>query len=368
MGRDRHRTDSTAGTAAGARRRRRSRPPYPHPGHAGHRAVFDQAAFRGWRYANQALDEARRFSRPEELGIAVSAYILSATVLDQVQQIRAVITEMLQGDRAKLTPVAETIVRANLLTERIRSGELARFDAEFPQVWQLATDVLHSPELQEQLYATQACRHLAAGDTERGNDISQVVFRTLQDPASPWREPQRIVVDNCMMLITGTLADHADDLAARAAQPDHPSVPHLAAPAAALGFTLRGDLEQARQIASRWFAPPPWSWARPQAIAFWAHVAAALGLPDPSWLYEQLAPHTGELAIVGVAGDCGGAVDSLMAGLAWRLGRPDEAAALAQAGLALENRVGSQIWINRTEDLIGRITAEPGSPTASLPR
>jgi DNA-binding SARP family transcriptional activator len=329
---------------------------------------FDQAAFRGWRYANQALDEARRLGQPEELGIAVSAYILSATVLDQVPQIRAVITEMLQGDRAKLTPLVETIVRANLLTERIRSGELARFDAEFPQVWQIATDVLHSPELQEQLRATQACRHLAAGDTERGSAISQVVLRTLQDPGNPWREPQRIVVENCMMLLTGTLADHAEQLAARAAQPDHPSVPHLAAPAAALGLTLRGDLEQARQIASRWFTPPPWSWARPQAIAFWAQVAAALGLPDPPWLYDQLAPHTGELAIVGVAGDCGGAVDSLLAGLAWRLGRPDEAAALAQSDLALETRVGSHIWISRTKDLIGRITAAPGSPTASLPR
>ena len=170
------------------------------------------------------------------------------------------------------------------------------------------------------------------------------------------------------MLITGTLADHAEQLAARAAQPDHPSMPHLAAPAAALGFTLRGDMERARQIASRWFAPPPRSWAWTQAIAFWAQVATALGVPDPAWLYDQLAPHAGELAIVGVAGDCGGAVDSLLAGLAWRLGRPGEAADRARAGLALETRVGSQIWINRTKDLIGRITAEPGSPTASLPR
>jgi hypothetical protein len=199
-------------------------------------------------------------------------------------------------------------------------------------VWQLATDVLHSPELQEQLHATQACRYLAAGDIERGSAITQVVLRTLQDPGSPWREPQRIVVESCMVLRTGTLADHAEQLAARVVEPDHPSVPHLAAPAAALGFTLRGDLEQARQIVSRWFAPPPWSWARPQAIFFWAQVAAALGLPDLQWMYHQLAPHTGELAIVGVAGDCGGAVDSLLAGLAWRLGRPDEAAALAQAG------------------------------------
>ena len=60
------------------------------------------------------------------------------------------------------------------------------------------------------------------------------------------------------------------------------------------------------------------------------------------------------------------AVDSLLAGLAWRLGRPDDAAALAQAGLALETRVGSQIWINRTKDLIGRITGSVGQQVDQL--
>jgi len=60
---------------------------------------------------------------------------------------------------------------------------------------------------------------------------------------------------------------------------------------------------------------------------------------------------------VGVGVDCGGAVDSLLAGLAWRLGRLGMAAECAQAGLALETRVGSAIWITRTKDLIDRISA-----------
>jgi DNA-binding SARP family transcriptional activator/tetratricopeptide (TPR) repeat protein len=320
---------------------------------------LDQAAFRGWCYANQALDEARRLGRPEELGIAVSVYLWSARITDHVRQIRAVIDEMLGGLQLRLTPRAETILRAFRLTERIRSGELARFDTEFPQVWRLATDVLHSPELQGQLRAVEACRYLIAGDAERAAGLFQLVVRSFGDPGNPWREPQRIVLGSCLMLVTGTLADHAEQLAARLAQPDHPSVPHLAAPAAALGFTLRGDTERACQIASGWFAPPPRSWAWPQAIAFWAQVAIALGVPDPGWLYDQLVPHAGELAVVGVGGDCGGAADSLLAGLAWRLGRPGEAAARAQAGLALETRVASRIWINRTTDLISRINTAP---------
>src|SRR6516162_6312411 len=43
---------------------------------------FDEAAFRGWAYANEALDIARRLGRPEELGIAVSAYQWSAEITD----------------------------------------------------------------------------------------------------------------------------------------------------------------------------------------------------------------------------------------------------------------------------------------------
>lgn len=63
--------------------------------------------------------------------------------------------------------------------------------------------------------------------------------------------------------------------------------------------------------------------------------------------------------VVGV--DCGGAVDSLLAGRAWRLGRFDEAAERAHAGLALEVRVDCAIWIARTKDLIEKITAAPGT-------
>jgi len=318
----------------------------------------DQTAVRGWGYANEALDTARRLGQPEELGIAVSAYLFSAGELtDHVPQIRAVLDEMLQGSLGDLTPQVQAILLARLLTERIRSGELTRFDAEFAHAWRLAADVLHSPELQIALGMVKACRYFVAGDVERGADLMESSHQAQQNLGTTWREPGRFVLDSCRMLLTGTLADHAEQMAARLDRPDHQSIPHLAAPAAALGFAQRGDLERAGQIASRWFAPPPRSWTWMQAIAHWAQVAAILGVPDPAWLYDQLAPHAGELAIVGMVTDGGGAVDSLLAGLALRLGRLDEAAEHARVGLALETRVGSQIWINRTADLINRIGA-----------
>jgi hypothetical protein len=75
-------------------------------------------------------------------------------------------------------------------------------------------------------------------------------------------------------------------------------------------------------------------------------------------LYDRLAGHAGELAVVGSGVDCGGAVDSLLAGLTWRLGRPGEAAERARAGLALETKLGSQVWLDRTAGLLRQIAGE----------
>jgi energy-coupling factor transporter ATP-binding protein EcfA2 len=311
--------------------------------------LYSDLTARGWGYANEALDTARRLGQPEELGIAASAYLLSAEATGHVPQIRAVLDEMLQGSQGLLTPQVQAIMLARLLTERIRSGELSRFDAEFARAWRLAAGVLHSPELQIALRLVEACRYFVAGDVERGADLMESCYQARLNLITDDREPGRFLLDSCQMLLTGTLADHAEQMAARLDRPDHSSIPHLAAPAAALGFAQRGDLERARQIASRWFAPPPRSFTWMQAIAYWAQVAAILGVPDPAWLYDQLAPHVGEVAIVGMVTDGGGAVDSLLAGLAWRLGRPGEAAEHARAGLALETRVGSQVWISRTQ-------------------
>jgi DNA-binding SARP family transcriptional activator/DNA-binding CsgD family transcriptional regulator len=318
---------------------------------------FDETAHRGLRCASEALDIARRLGQPDELGIAVSAFLWAAELTDNWPELRAVLNEMLRGDGPDFTPQVQAILVGYQLMDRIRLGELGQFDAEFEQAWRLATDALHSPELQAQLRLMRGCRYLVCGDLEHGVGLLELGYRLLLDLGTTWREPIRFILDSCQMLLTGTLTDHAEQIAALLAQPDHPSIPRLAAPAAALGFALRGDLERARQIASQWFVPPPRSYTWMQPVAYWAQVAATLGAPDPGWLYDQLAPCAGELAIVGMAGDCGGAVDSLLAGLALRLGHLDKAAEHAQAGLALETRVGSQIWINRTKDLINRIAA-----------
>ena len=316
---------------------------------------FGETAERGWLCATEALGTARRLGHPDELGVAISACLLCALSADHLKERRAILDEMLESRRPELTPLVQALLQASLLTERIRHGELARFDAEFPRAWRLASDVLHSPELQAQLRFAQASRYLASGDVELGTGIAERGFQTMTSVTATWLDPARFVLDSCVMLITGTLTDQAGQLAAGLVQPRHPSVPHLAAPAAALGFAQGGDTQRANDIVSGWFTPPPRSWTWIQAIAYWAQVAITLGAPDPWWLHKQLAPHAGELAVVGAGVDCGGAVDSLLAGLAWRLGQLDEAAERVRVGLALETRVGSRIWITRTTKLMAQI-------------
>jgi hypothetical protein len=171
--------------------------------------------------------------------------------------------------------------------------------------------------------------------------------------ASPtWSEPPRFVLESGLLLFSNTLAAHAEELEERALHPSHVSVPHLAFPAAALGYALRGDNSKASEIAAKWFAPPPTTWTYMQPLAYWAQVAYLVGQPDPSCIYEQLLPYSGELALVGNGVDVGGAVDSLLAGLALRLGRREEALQRGQAGLALERRAEARRWFDRTTALI----------------
>src|SRR6516165_4982117 len=107
--------------------------------------------------------------------------------------------EILQGSQGDLTPQVQTIMLARLLAERIRSGELTRFDAEFAHAWRLAADVLHSPELQIALRMVEACRYFAAGDVERGAALMESGHQAQLNLGTTWDEPGRFVLDSCRM-------------------------------------------------------------------------------------------------------------------------------------------------------------------------
>ena len=318
---------------------------------------FGPDALRGWSHATEALELGRRSGDRESLDIVLSGYLMSALVNDRLAERAALMEELLAGDLpgGALGPDAEAVIRTNLLTERLRFGDPATFDAELPVVRELATDVLHSRVLQGQLLLVEACRALYVGDTAEAWRVAQEGFAVLDSPK--WAEPAAFVIKTTALLVSHHLSDHAPELEGRLLDPGHPSVPHLAAPAAALGYALGSDSQRARDMAKQWFTPPPLAWTWMQAVTYWAQVAALTGTPDPEWCHDALVAHAGEIALVGAGADCGGAVDSLLAGLLLRMGRPAEALDRALAGQALEQRAGMIQWFERTAALVAAARA-----------
>jgi tetratricopeptide (TPR) repeat protein len=312
----------------------------------------DEEAELGLGYGQRALDLARRLGDPATLGIAITAYLQSTRANNRLGAIGPVIEEFLARPELGLGADVEAVLRLQLLTERLRYGEMARFDAELVRCRELARDVLHSTELEAQVALVEACRALFPGDPEAARQWGENGLGMLQDASTTWSEPLRFVLESALFLLSNTLADHAEELEEQGLHPRHESIPHLAFPAAALGYALRGDHPKASELAVKWFAPPPTTWTYMQPLAHWAQVAHLVGEPDPARVYEQLLPYSGELALVGNGVDVGGAVDSLLAGLTLRLGRREEALQRAEAGLALERRAEARRWFDRTVALI----------------
>ena len=251
-----------------------SSPPSP-------RAVLRRDGHPRMGKANEALGSRGGSAGPKS-SLSPSAPTCSrrGRITDHLPQIRAILDEMLQGRRPDLTPLGRRCMLATCLPNGSAPGDRP-FRRRVHAAWALAADVLHSPEVQVALRWVEACRYFVRrGPRARRRPLRGCTFPTSLHLIGPTpRDRVGSVMDSCRMLLTGTVADHAEQLAARLARPDHPSIPHLAAPAAALGFAQRGDIERARQIASRWFAPPPRSWTWMQAIAYWAQVATRLGPP-----------------------------------------------------------------------------------------
>jgi hypothetical protein len=58
-----------------------------------------------------------------------------------------------------------------------------------------------------------------AGDVERGAGLMESGHQAQEILGTTWSEPGRFVMDSCRMLLTGTLADHAEQMAARLDRP-----------------------------------------------------------------------------------------------------------------------------------------------------
>src|SRR5262249_5525416 len=156
--------------------------------------VFGEGATVGFDYAAEALKIGRRLGDPDDLGVAISAYLLSSRSNDRLALRLPVIEEILRRPGVQLAPDVEAVVRLNLLTERLRYGELTRFDAELARVQELASDVLHSSEMQAQLLIIGACRASFAQDPPAIRELAERGLELLEVSSTTWTEPSRFIL------------------------------------------------------------------------------------------------------------------------------------------------------------------------------
>ena len=292
------------------------------------------------RHATAAVEIARRVGDPTLLGRALNNFYIANWVPERETERRAATDEALSLAGRGLPADTEVIARIHRMWSLLRNGEIDRYDAELARCREIV-DQLRLPEIDTQLSYAEAGRHLLSGRWEEAERKSAATAAREQRMAGVWGgEWSRVVQQVTIARGTGTVADLVDHVVARAAEPEL----QLLRPSAVLCLTELGREREARSYLERWWAEPRREWSWGFVMAQWAIVAAALGAPDPAWLYEQLAPWQDQLAVAGTGITCFGSTHGLLAGLARQLERPAEADRHAELAVEQETRLGIYRW------------------------
>jgi len=301
----------------------------------------------GERFSRQGIELARQLGDAELLGFALTNYWTAARQHHRDAEGRAATEETLALAGKGLPKRIELTARMHHLNELARSGDLADYDVELSRCKQLAAE-LHSPEVDGQLGWAEASRAIFDARWDDAERIGAQAYEQMRHTSAPGSEWSRLAGRVTVARGRGRLGELADELRRCVEPPEF----HMFRAAVSLAYAQAGQIEVAQELAERWAEPPAddWTWMMP--MAYWAEVSTLIGVPDPQWVHDAIEPYSGQLAVVGTALDCGGAVDSLLAGLNARLGRSDAALRYARDGLRMERRAGLRAWIPRTTQLV----------------
>ncbi len=130
--------------------------------------------------------------------------------------------------------------------------------------------------------------------------------------------------------------------------------------ALAITYADLGQLDAARQhfeiAASDDFARVPRDLAWTGALTLLAEVCAELGDRDrAALLVDLLAPFAGQLIVAATGVACPGAADRYLGMLAAAIGRPEDARHHYEAARILEDSVGAQLLVARTDAALARL-------------
>jgi len=304
----------------------------------------------GRRYIDEGVDEARRLGDNALLGTALVAQCFTTRSPDHLHEHRHAAEDALALVGRGISATDELTARIHLLSEHLRRGDFAAFEADLARCHDSAAR-LRSPELDGHLAFSETGLALLEGrwnDAERLCRIADDAMRATSAPGAEWSHLAGLVATRRPR---GLLHEIASELAATRARLGYEAF----RPFDILAVLATETPEHALSLVNRsqTTARRDWTWCF--TIGGWAEVATALGAPDPAQIYDELAPFAGDIAIAGSGLDGGGPVDGLLAGLAERLGRHEAARRHARSSLQLEQRLGIRAWEPRSRAILERL-------------
>jgi DNA-binding SARP family transcriptional activator/tetratricopeptide (TPR) repeat protein len=300
----------------------------------------------GERHAAEAVELARRTGEVPLRARTLNNYLLAAFAPGRNAERRAAAAEMtgLPG----LPVSGELVARIFLMSCLLRDGDLAGWDRELARCEQ-ALATAHRPELESMVRIAQTARSTLEG---RWAEAEALVggFGELLYGSTLWggRFRRLLTLFTCRRA-QGRVTEILDELVAAAGKPCLVPLRPLAVLAAVEAD--RPDL--ARELIDRWGTRIPDDWIADFLTPVWGLVAARLGVPDPQELYDRLLPHAGLFVVAGMGSACWGSTHLVLAELAQRLGRREEAREHARASLEVHHRLGLTYWEEQSRRLLG---------------
>ncbi|MEU6414058.1 BTAD domain-containing putative transcriptional regulator [Microbispora sp. NPDC046933] len=307
----------------------------------------------GERLAAEAVQIARRVGDPALLFRVLNNYALATRVCGREKEQRSAADEMLglPGLSAAAQIVALTIRMSHLL----KDGEFADWQRDRLRVEQLAQEV-RRPELTAMMWTAEAAYATLHG---RWAEAERLVLEA-DELLSRWWIVIRDFVRFCTIFTCrraqGRVTDIAEELIARAAEPDM----YPLRPLAVLAALDVGDPDQARELMGRWGTDVRDDWLAEFHFVVWGHVAVELGAPDLAELYRRLSPHGDRLVDAGSGQIVSwGSTHQVLAKLAAAMGDRERALDHARRAHEIHLRLGLDYWAGQSRQLLTRLGASP---------
>ncbi|MGY1808717.1 BTAD domain-containing putative transcriptional regulator [Blastococcus sp. SYSU D00669] len=315
--------------------------------------AFSHDLQKGVRYADQAVELARRIGDPELRGRTLNNYSLAVWGRPGAAELRlAAAEETISLAGRGLPRRTEFFARLHRAAIRLHMTDLRGFEADLDAARRLAIS-LSGPEVRPHVLWQQAGAAWLRGDAARAEELTTEAYELYRRVTPHARHAY------AAHQFTLRRGDHrlpeAVDLLVETGDEGNPLLQLMAVLAAAES----GDLKEARRLRARWGRTQIRDWASDVAVLLEAECALLLGdEPEQEMAVVQLLPFRGRQAVLGTPSFSLGAYDELLGRIAEAHGDTVAAREWWLAARQQGRLVGSPHQVALAESHLARVPAE----------